>query len=86
VNEVGPTVPRLLINKQSAGVWRRVTGEEDVPTIGNYRDVALLGDSDEGVTKLAQLLHWGDDLRMLSENGKKERSQGSGGVAISSNK
>jgi NAD-dependent SIR2 family protein deacetylase len=67
VNEVSATTPRLLINKESAGVFRRVTGEEDAPAIGNYRDVVFLGESDQGVAKLAELLNWEEDLKLLSE-------------------
>lgn len=29
------------------------------------RDIAILGDCDDGVTKLANALGWGDDLRQL---------------------
>jgi len=62
VNEVKTTTPRLLINRDSVGAFRRVTGEESPPAYGNFRDVVFRGDSDDGVKKLAELLGWTDEL------------------------
>jgi len=62
VNEVGTKTPRLLINRDSVGAFRRVTGEESPPAYGIFRDVVCLGDSDDGVKKLAALLGWTDEL------------------------
>lgn len=33
---------------------------------GNYRDVAFLGECDDGVLKLAQLLGWDEELKQLA--------------------
>jgi NAD-dependent deacetylase sirtuin 2 len=65
VNEVKPIVPRVLINKESVGAFRRVTGEEAPSMLGNYRDVAYIGSCDEGVSELAELLGWKDELENM---------------------
>ncbi|XP_063831498.1 NAD-dependent protein deacetylase sirtuin-2-like [Ostrinia nubilalis] len=62
--------PRLLINREKAGVrspilrlWGMSGGlqfDEDAT-----RDVALLGDCDDGCQDLADRLGWGDELRAL---------------------
>lgn len=73
MNDVGKCVPRLLINRELVG--ERLTEEQvgfrfDTPD--NYRDTAMLTDCDNGVTVLAELLGWGDDLRQLIESETKE--------------
>ncbi|XP_045502717.1 NAD-dependent protein deacetylase sirtuin-2-like isoform X1 [Colias croceus] len=63
--------PRLLINREKAGarspilrLWGLMHGglqlDED-----SVRDVARLGDCDEGCQELADKLGWGDELRVL---------------------
>jgi len=92
-NEVSPTTPRLLFNRDSVGAWRTneinsssstSKGEEGekeegsgglqedefiLPTtkVGNYRDVQVLGDCDDGVLQLARLLGWEEELILLAK-------------------
>jgi len=65
VSEPDVKVPRVLINKESVSVWRRVTGEEERSSIGNYRDVAFIGDCDKGVLELVKYLGWEDEMNQL---------------------
>ncbi|XP_041969747.1 NAD-dependent protein deacetylase sirtuin-2 [Aricia agestis] len=69
--------PRLLINREKAGVRSpllRLMGimggglqlDED-----SVRDVARLGDCDDGCQDLADRLGWGDELRLLVANEEK---------------
>uniref|UniRef100_A0A7S4RQP1 Deacetylase sirtuin-type domain-containing protein n=1 Tax=Alexandrium monilatum TaxID=311494 RepID=A0A7S4RQP1_9DINO len=51
VKQVGPLVPRLLINRERAGVWRERGSE-------NYRDACWEGDCDAGAEEFARLLGW----------------------------
>ena len=66
VNEVGLMVPRVLINREAVGPFVHAGHES------NYRDVVLLGDSDDGVAELAGvgLGHVGDE------------DEGEGGVGV----
>lgn len=56
VNDVHEAVPRVLFNKEAVGPFRNHTNPE------NYRDVAVLGDCDEGVLQLVKLLGWENEL------------------------
>eukprot|EP01114_Cavostelium_apophysatum_P016490 TRINITY_DN4701_c0_g1_i1.p1 TRINITY_DN4701_c0_g1~~TRINITY_DN4701_c0_g1_i1.p1 ORF type:complete len:422 (+),score=124.93 TRINITY_DN4701_c0_g1_i1:1350-2615(+) len=67
VSEPKVTTPRLLLNKNSVSVWRRVTGDEAPSSIGNYRDVAYIGECDKGVIELCELLGWKEDLEKLRQ-------------------
>ncbi|KAL4708272.1 hypothetical protein ACJJTC_016321 [Scirpophaga incertulas] len=71
IDMVPESCPRLLINREKAGVrspllrlWGLMGGglqfDEDAT-----RDVALLGDCDDGCQELADRLGWGDELRAL---------------------
>lgn len=53
VKQVGPLVPRLLINRKKVGLWR-----DSACSSHNYRDISWEGDCDEGAEKLAGLLGW----------------------------
>lgn len=59
---VDDRTPRLLINRELVGDF-----EDTIPDPDNERDAAYLGDCDAGVTELAQLLGWQDDLIKLIE-------------------
>lgn len=60
-----PLVPRLLINREKVGqrtgimAMMGVSGGLEFDRKGNTRDVAWLGDCDEGCSLLAELLGWG---------------------------
>ncbi|CAG4984650.1 unnamed protein product [Colias eurytheme] len=73
--------PRLLINREKAGarlpvvrLWGLMHGglllDED-----SFRDVARLGDCDEGCQELADKLGWGDELRALVASEHKRLEQ-----------
>lgn len=66
IHRVGKDVPRLLINNQIVGeAWDKDSkglyfGE------GNIRDAKFIGDCDDGVEKLCELLGWKDELMKLA--------------------
>jgi NAD-dependent deacetylase sirtuin 2 len=69
IDRVGKKVPRLLINREIAGV------SEFFPEIGfdfsgehqkYFRDAHYLGTCDDGVLQLCKLMGWEDDLKRLS--------------------
>ena len=62
--------PRLLINRDLVGNWANYKDDPD----SNYRDVAYLGDCDDGCTKLAELLGWTEDLDKLMVDVQKPSS------------
>eukprot|EP01119_Soliformovum_irregulare_P015441 TRINITY_DN4347_c0_g1_i2.p1 TRINITY_DN4347_c0_g1~~TRINITY_DN4347_c0_g1_i2.p1 ORF type:complete len:776 (+),score=247.52 TRINITY_DN4347_c0_g1_i2:101-2428(+) len=55
-------VPRLLINRDPVGVFTRCNDQD------NFRDVALLGDCDDGIRTLAKELGWEDELMQRFQN------------------
>jgi len=70
---VSPTTPRLLINRERVG---EQSSYQIIPGIGGgdgfdfdagYRDALFLGDCDDGVRQLAELLGWESDLERLIE-------------------
>ena len=66
VDKVKDTVPRLLINREK--VHEDIVGVGygfDFDSDNKYRDVALLGDCDEGCLQLAELLGWKEELLEL---------------------
>lgn len=71
VDNVKETVPRLLINREKCGVGRYGFGL-DFDSEDKYRDVAHLGDCDEGCLKLAELLGWKEELLNLAKEYKAE--------------
>jgi NAD+-dependent protein deacetylase sirtuin 2 len=78
VNDVSPTTPRLLINKDGVGPFKgceinkkledddsaedKLKSDNDremeKERFKNGRDIAWLGECDDGVQHLADLLHW----------------------------
>ncbi|XP_028671909.2 NAD-dependent protein deacetylase sirtuin-3 [Erpetoichthys calabaricus] len=60
INTVRPTVPRLLLNKDHVGPFKR----EALKTT----DVVELGDLIESVKKLVSMLGWHDELKKLMKN------------------
>ncbi|CEP17921.1 hypothetical protein [Parasitella parasitica] len=73
IDDVPPHVPRLLINKELAGVHKsRSSGFDFEWKSGLDRDVAYLGTCDEGVDKLAALLGWDKDLENLHTKGHEK--------------
>ncbi|XP_049877944.1 NAD-dependent protein deacetylase sirtuin-2 [Pectinophora gossypiella] len=78
--------PRLLINREKAGVrppllrlWGLMGGGLQFDEEAS-RDVARLGDCDDGCQELADKLGWGDELRALVRR-EHERLERSGGLA-----
>jgi len=76
-NEVSPLTPRLLLNRDSVGAFRAIPsatggeGEKEAKvnvqeSVGNYRDVQVLGDCDQGVLQLCRELGWEEDLMKLA--------------------
>ena len=59
VNMCSMLCPRLLINNETTGPWRG--GEDNGETL--YRDVKVIGDCDQGVLELADLMGLGAELR-----------------------
>ena len=77
IDRVGPNCPRLLINMEKAGVSSRLDqvlggGGLQIDNPGNYRDVAWLGDCDQGCRELAEGLGWGEELEEMLREKKKE--------------
>ena len=80
VDNVSKETPRLLINREAVGAYtaeqRQLLklmqrSEGFVFDEGErWRDVALLGDCDDGVAALAAELGWADDLEALIAAGK----------------
>ncbi|KAG2459795.1 SIR3 deacetylase, partial [Polypterus senegalus] len=60
INTVRPTVPRLLLNKDHVGPFKREALKKT--------DVVELGDLTESVKKLVSMLGWHDELKELMEN------------------
>lgn len=82
INNVPSTCPRLLINREKTGTMDPMMAmlqgmlssggsglALDSPR--NTRDVALLGDCDEGCVKLADMLGWKEDYEKLFTSSKK---------------
>lgn len=80
INNVPSSCPRLLINREKAGAMDPMMAmlqgmlsssglALDSPR--NIRDVALLGDCDEGCTKLVDMLGWKEDYEKLFTPPKK---------------
>ncbi|KAI9303402.1 DHS-like NAD/FAD-binding domain-containing protein [Cunninghamella echinulata] len=73
IDHVPDYVPRLLINKDIAGVHNSSHHGFDFKwKYGKKRDVLFLGDCDEGIEKLAELLGWKDELDKLYEKGNEK--------------
>lgn len=62
VNQVGPLVPRLLINKEIVGMRDRSGHGFRFDAYDNYRDVAILHSCDQAVNALASAAGWGADF------------------------
>ncbi|KAF4524092.1 hypothetical protein B566_EDAN007675, partial [Ephemera danica] len=89
IDKVPDTCPRVLVNRERAGERNpimRALGLShgmDFDSKKNTRDIAWLGDCDEGCVKLADLLGWNDELKKLvseehqriDEETKKEKSK-----------
>jgi len=69
VNQVPSDTPRVLLNREIVGVGNVFSKGLDFKSDRN-RDVAVLGDCDEGVLKLAEALGWKEDLLKLVEQSK----------------
>jgi NAD-dependent deacetylase sirtuin 2 len=71
IDRVSKRCPRLLINREKAGqrdrlmTLLRIGGGMDFDSDNNFRDVAWLGDCDDGCQVLADKLGWGDELKKL---------------------
>jgi len=75
-NRVSDATPRLLINNEVVGKANpqlMMLGFDSGFRFGmpsNYRDIAVVGDCQEGVKKLTDLLGWKDELEALVKNAK----------------
>ena len=70
IDEVPEHVPRILINKEEAGVHdSKSSGFDFKWKYGLNRDVFLPSTCDEGISKLAALLGWEKDLDRLYTKG-----------------
>jgi len=67
VNQVSSDTPRVLINREVVGVGSIFSKGLDFKSDKN-RDVAILGDCDEGVRQLAEALGWKDELEQLQKD------------------
>ncbi|KDR06661.1 NAD-dependent protein deacetylase sirtuin-2 [Zootermopsis nevadensis] len=71
IDRVPKECPRLLINREKAGQRDRLMtllgmgSGMDFDSDDNFRDVAWLGDCDEGCQMLSDKLGWGDELSTL---------------------
>jgi len=80
INKVPLTTPRLLINREKVGEidpQMAMLGIKKGFRFGrtdNYRDVDLLGDCQEVVIKLCELLGWKNELDKLIKTGKGNNS------------
>jgi NAD-dependent SIR2 family protein deacetylase/ankyrin repeat protein len=87
VGDVSPLTPRLLFNRNSVGVWKnscrddddsggekKKTNNNNDEVVGNYRDVQVLGECDEGVWQLVDLLGWRDELKQLIASGERKNA------------
>jgi len=84
VNEVTKTAPRVLINNQEVG---KIDPKMLMFGLGNngfrfgmksnYRDVSFIGDCQEGVWKLAELIGWKSDLEKLISTYKSSNNNNS---------
>jgi len=63
INEVGKSVPRLLINREVVGTGPFCSGGFDFDDPENHRDALFKGDCDDGIQKLADALGWGKELQ-----------------------
>ncbi|KAI8890086.1 NAD-dependent deacetylase sirtuin-2, partial [Backusella circina FSU 941] len=76
IDHVKISVPRLLINREPAGVHHsRRSGFDFEWEHGRKRDALYLGSCDEGIEKLAKLLGWEKDLEKLYVEGNKKLKQ-----------
>lgn len=76
IDHVKINVPRLLINREPAGVHHtRRSGFDFEWEHGRTRDALFLGSCDDGVEKLAKLLGWEKDLEKLYVEGNKKLKQ-----------
>ncbi|KAI8096864.1 DHS-like NAD/FAD-binding domain-containing protein [Halteromyces radiatus] len=73
IDNVPEHTPRLLINKDLAGVHHSPHHGFDFKwKYGKKRDSVYLGDCDEGIEKLAELLGWKNELDRLYEKETKK--------------
>jgi PHD/YefM family antitoxin component YafN of YafNO toxin-antitoxin module len=73
IDDVPEHVPRLLINKELAGVHKsRESGFDFKWKNGLHRDVAYLGDCEEGIVEFARLLGWEKDLERMYTKGHEK--------------
>eukprot|EP00884_Botryococcus_braunii_P020668 jgi/Botrbrau1/7285/Bobra.0318s0021.1 len=89
INMVSPETPRLLINREKVGMavpvnplmaFLGIPGKRGFNfDMGNYRDALFLGDCDDGVRKLCELLGWDSDLRDLQNSGGMSAMSSSSG-------
>jgi len=68
IHKVKDETPRLLINREKVGMSFSTTSQGfEFGRTDNYRDVAYIGDLQEGVKKLVSLLGWEKELEKMVE-------------------
>jgi len=72
IHKVKDETPRLLINREKVGMsFSPSSLGFEFGRTDNYRDVAFIGDLQEGVHKLVSLLGWEKELEKMINEGKK---------------
>ena len=66
VHKVKENVPRFLINKEPVGPFRFYQMD------CCFRDVVLLGNCDDGVKKLCDMIGWREELEDLYNKGRQK--------------
>jgi len=75
IHKVSPTTPRLLINNEVVGLIDPQLAMFGLGKQGfrfemdnNYRDISYIGDCQEGVKKLVDLIGWTTEFEALLNN------------------
>lgn len=75
---MSPVTPRVLFNRDSVGAFRAIptskeaeNGEKETTSVGNYRDVQVLGDCDAGILQFCRELGWEEELMQLAGGHEK---------------
>jgi len=71
VERVPDDCPRLLINREIVGTAPHMFARGMNFKSERNRDIAVLGDCDDGVKKLVKALGWEDDFNKLCQNKDK---------------
>eukprot|EP00741_Cyanophora_paradoxa_P007889 tig00001224_g7633.t1 len=67
-----PYAPRLLVNRETVGTLAQIPDGFRFGMADNYRDVRMMGSTDDCVRKLCHMLGWDEDLDDVIERGRRE--------------